>query len=124
MSEVRSRHGCLTAWLALMVIANSAMATVYLLGGAAIYQLYSSAPTWAFPVLGVAGLGNVVCSIALLRWKKWGFFGFIASSALAFAANLMIGVPTLQTLFGLAGIAVLYGFLQIGKEKKAWTQLN
>ncbi len=124
MSEVKHRHGCLTAWLVLMIIVNSAIALVYILGGAAIRQSYSSAPGWAFTVLAVAGIVNVVCSIALLKWKKWGFFGFTATSAVTFAVNLMIGVPILQALFGLLGIAILYGILQIGKEKKGWTQLD
>jgi hypothetical protein len=97
---------------------------MYLFGSAAIRQNVPSAPGWAFPVLAIGGIVNVVCAIALFQWKKWGFFGFIATAAVAFVVNLMIGINILQALLGLVGIAVLYWVLQMGKEKKGWTQLE
>lgn len=124
MSEGKQRHGCLTAWLVLMIIANSGTALMYLFGSAVIRQNLPSAPDWAFPILSIVGIVNVVCSIALFRWQKWGFFGFIATTAAAFVINLMLGLNILQLLTGLVGIAILYGVLQIGKEKKGWTQLE
>jgi hypothetical protein len=124
MSDGKQRHGCLTAFLVLMIIANSVVAVMYLFGSAAIRQNVPSAPGWAFPVLAIGGIVNVVCAIALFQWKKWGFFGFIATAAVAFVVNLMIGINILQALLGLVGIAVLYWVLQMGKEKKGWTQLE
>ena len=124
MGEGKQRHGCLTAWLILMIIANSITAVVYLFGSGAIRQQFSSAPGWAFPVLAFLGIANVVCSIALFQWKKWGFFVFIVTTAAAFVVNLMVGVKLVLVLLGLVGLGVLYGVLQIGKEKKGWTQLE
>jgi len=124
MSDGKQRHGCLTAWLVVMIIANSATALMYLLGSAAIKQNFPSAPGWTFPVLAVMGIVNVVCAVVLFQWKKWGFFGFIATSAVTFMVNLMVGLNIMQALLGLAGFAILYGVLQIGKEKKGWTQLE
>jgi len=72
MSEGKQRHGCLTAWLVLMIFANSATALLYLLGSAAMRQNFPSAPGWAFPMLGVMGIANVVCAVALFQWKKMG----------------------------------------------------
>lgn len=124
MSDGKQRHGCLTAFLVLMVIANAASALMYLLGSAAIRQNFPSAPAWAFPVLAVMGIVNVVCAIALFQWKKWGFFGFLVTSAITFVVNLMVGLNIVQAILGLAGVAILYGVLQIGKERKGWTQLD
>ncbi len=124
MSEGKQRHGCLTAWLVLMIVANAATALMYLLGSAAIRENFPSAPAWAFPVLAVMGIANVVCAIALFQWKKWGFFGFLVTSAIAFVVNLMIGLIIVQAVLGLTGVAILYGVLQIGKERKGWTQLD
>jgi hypothetical protein len=124
MSGGKQRHGCLTAWLVLMIIANSGTALVYLLGSAAIKQNLPNAPGWAFPVLAVLGILNVACAVALLQWKKWGFFGFIASALAAFGVNLAIGLNIVQACFGLVGVAVLYAVLQIGNENKGWPQLE
>lgn len=124
MSGGKQRHGCLTAWLVLMIIANSGTALVYLLGSAAIKENVPNAPAWSFPVLAVMGILNVVCSVALLQWKQWGFFGFIASALITFGINLAIGLNIVQACFGLVGVVVLYAVLQIGNENKGWPQLE
>ncbi len=124
MSDEKQRHGCLTAWLVLMVVANSLMAALYLFRGVIIKENYSSAPAWAPRALALVGIANVVFSVALLRWKKWGFFGFVVASGVAFVVNLKVGLSVVQAVSGLAGIAILYGALQIGKENKGWPQLE
>src|SRR6266487_618063 len=75
--QEKERHGCLTAYLVLAIIANSATALLYLFGAAAIKRSTPNIPDWAFPVLIVLVLFNLACAIALLRWKKWGFWGLI-----------------------------------------------
>jgi hypothetical protein len=124
MTEGKQRHGCLTAWLVLMIIANLAIALIYLFGSSAIRHDFPSAPGWAFPVLAIAGIVNVICAIALFQWKKWGFSGVIATTVVTFVVNLIIRLNVLRALFGFVGIAILYGVLQIGKERKGWTQLE
>ena len=124
MEEGKKRHGCLTAWLILMLVANSATALMYLLGRDAIQRQLPNMPGWAFPVLIVMALFNLACAIALFRWKKWGFWGFCASSVIALAVNLSAGLGIGQSLGGLIGVAIFYGVLQIGKENKGWPQLD
>ena len=123
MADGKNRHGCLTAWLVLMIIANSATALRYLLGSRAIRQAIPNMPGWAFPVLIVMSLFNLVCAIALFQWKKWGFWGFCASSIVALVVNLSVGLGT-GAFVGLLGILLLYGALHIGKENKGWPQLD
>lgn len=72
----------------------------------------------------LGGLFNIVCIIALFRWKKWGFWGLVCTSVFYFIVNLAIGVSPFVALLGLAGILLLYGILHIGREWKAWTQLE
>lgn len=125
MSErMKQRHGCLTAWLILMIITNSVMALMYLFGSGMIRQRFPDAPSWAFPVLAVLGIINLICAIALFSWRKWGFIGFAATSVAAIIVNLAVGLNIIQALMGLLGIAVLYGVLHIGKENKGWPQLE
>jgi hypothetical protein len=124
MSEQKQRHGCLTAWLILMIIGNSASALMYLLGGGFVKQSLPDMPDWALPILIVFSLFNLVCAIALFKWKKWGFWGFCVSSIVALVINIIIGIRISMSLGGLIGVALLYGVLHIGKENKGWPQLE
>lgn len=124
MPEAKQRHGCLTAYLVAMIVLNSITALIYIFGTDFIKKGVPNAPTWTLPVLAVGGILNVVFAVALFRWKKWGFFGFVAMSILALCVNLTIGLNIFQIILGLAGIAILYGVLQIGNENKGWTQLE
>ena len=131
MPEPKKRHGCLTAWLILMIIANSAIAFGYLIGVdrsivfTKLKESYPNAPGWTFPLLTVLSLINLACAIALFNWKKWGFWGFCATSVIVLIINLSTGVKILpSSMGGLVGIALLYGVLHIGKEDKGWPQLE
>jgi hypothetical protein len=120
----KQRHGCLTAWLVLVIVSNSVVTLIYLLGSSSIARTIPTTRGWLIPVLGVLGAANVAFAIALFLWKRWGFYGFVATSAIAFAINLAIGINVVQAVFGLAGVAILYAVLQIGNENKGWPQLE
>jgi len=123
--ENKQRHGCVTAWLILMIILNSFTALMYLLFGNTIVQnLASDASVSMIMLLGLFGVGNVIFAILLLNWKKVGFYGFVATSLIVFIINISIGLRIGQSLFGLVGIAILYGVLQIkGGDRPAWNNL-
>jgi hypothetical protein len=123
MATQKNRHGCLTAMLVFMIIVNSAITLFYLFGSEAMKQALPNAPNWAFPVLTIVGVFNLVCAIALFRWQKWGFWGFCISSLIALFTNLSLGLGA-NSISGLIGVAILYGVLQIGKENKGWPQLE
>ena len=124
LSQPKQRHGCLTAYLVFMIIANSATAIMYIAGREAIQKSLPGMPDWAFPVLIALGVFNLTCAIALFRWKKWGFWGFTLSACVVLFVNLAIGLSPAQALGGLVGVAILYGVLQIGKTNKGWSQLE
>jgi hypothetical protein len=152
MAETKNRHGCLLAWLILIIIANSMTALsylVYTLGRDMIMQTFRSfasqsqlyqsqllqvqillgVPVWVFIVLIAFSIFNVVCAIALLLWKKWGFWGYCASSAAVLALNLLyVSRETWQIIYsavgGLLWVLLLFAVLHIGRENKGWPQLN
>ncbi len=125
MVERKQRHGCLSAWLILALIINSIMVLVYLFGSeSSLKQVYPDASESTFTLLAFLGIINLICTVALFNWKKWGFLGFILTSIAALILNLSIGLGIGQSLFGLVGILILYAVLQIGKENKGWTQLE
>jgi hypothetical protein len=120
----KQRHGCLTAYLVLAIIANSATALIYLFGAAAIKRSAPNMPDWAFPVLIVLVLFNLACAVALLRWKKWGFWGLVGSAVVTLGVNLTIGLGLSSAMVGFLGVILLYGVLHIGQENKGWPQLD
>ena len=113
----KQRHGCVTAWLILMIIANSAIAILYLFASEKITKnLPRDVSTSMIILLGIIGIGNVIFSVLLLQWKKLGFWGFIITSIGALVINMTIGMGIGQSLFGLVGIGILYGILKIKKD--------
>jgi hypothetical protein len=123
MSDQKQRHGCLTAYLILMIVANSATAIFYFIGRTAGALFQPGMGSWAI-LLGFIGLINLACAIALFSWKKWGFWGFATTSLVTLFLNLYLGIGIGPSLLGLVGIAILYGVLQIGNENKGWPQLE
>jgi len=120
--ETKKRHGCLTAWLILMILA-SVMFIVLYLARAGYPQHSPDLPAWALPVLVTIGIIQIICEIELFKWKKWGFWGYCIICAIAFFANIWLGVVVTAagTLFG---AAILYAMLNIGKGDKGWRHLN
>ncbi len=88
MEDAKKRHGCLTAWLVFMIVANSAVALIYILGSEGIRQTLPNIRGWSFSVVIVMSLFNLVCVIALFQWKKWGFWGACASTIMTTVVNL------------------------------------
>ena len=129
MVQEKQRHGCLTAWLVLLIIlgAFSLLGTAvgYLVAPEAIREALPDAPAWTFPAIGVISLLGVVFAIALFTWKKWAFWGYLVSSIAMVVVNVEMGAPLWQSILNLAGVAILFAVLHIGgKEKKGWSQLE
>lgn len=122
--QAKQRHGCLTALLVVIIVANSATSVLYLMGSERNQKAAPEMPGWGFPVLTAAAMFNVVCAVALFKWKLWGFRGFVCSAGVAMVVNVVGGISAAAAVSGLLGIAVLYGVLQIGQERKGWTQLE
>lgn len=120
------RHGCLTAWLVLMIVANSATTVLYFFTSIMVaenpLEAISSILLIALSILGIL---NVICSILLFQWKKIGFWGFVVTSIIALIINLSIDTSLTQSLLGFMGLVILYGLLQINKNGvSAWEGLE
>jgi hypothetical protein len=122
----KQRHGCVTAWLVLMIFFNSLIAIMYFFASDIVTKKspYNVSTTMVM-LLGVIGVGNVIFSILLFQWKRIGFWGFIITGILTSFINLKIGLGTLQSLFGLFGIVLLYGILKVKKQNvTGWENLE
>lgn len=121
MNKNKQRHGCLTVWLIWLFVGNLLLPIFALVGVQADQNI--RLPNWVLPVLVISGILNVIFVRALFQWKKWGFYGFVALSIIAFFINLSSNEIFAAGL-GLTGIPFLYLVLQIGKENKGWPQLE
>jgi hypothetical protein len=124
MNDQKQRHGCLGAWLVLMIIGSTFSALAALVGTDNFREAYPNAPAWAVTIIFIMSLFNLVCAIALFRWKKWGFWGLCFSAFVAFMIDLSLGFGLMSILSGIFGVAILYGVLHIGRENKGWPQLE
>ncbi len=125
-NTTKQRHGCVTAWLISMFIVNSMAAILYLFAGDMVAQNFPGGISNSMLILlAIIGIGNVIFLILLFKWKKIGFWGFLITSIGSLIINLSIGLGIGQSLFGLVGIAILYGVLQIKKDNiPAWENLE
>ncbi len=118
------RHGCFTAWLILMLIANAATAITTPLSVANMSKTGLQINGTAIAVIVICAVANLIFAIALFRWMKWGFWGFCVTSAVALVTNLSVGLGIGPSLGGLIGIGLLYWVLNMGEANKAWPRLK
>jgi hypothetical protein len=124
MGKEKKRHGCLTAYLIFMLVVNTLCALVVPFTTSLVEKHTPSFPSWLLWVSASLCLLNVVFVIALFKWKKWGFICFCIVSVVALGINLYGGLGVGASLRGLIGIALLFGVLHIGGDKKGWSQLE
>ncbi len=126
--HLKHRHGCVTAWLIFMMVANGIVGLVYIFQGQQIADYLPPGVTfaeWARISLIVLALLNLYAAYLLYNYKKLGFWIFVFSSLAALAINTSMGMSISSSISGLLGVAILYGILQIQREgKTAWEQLD
>ena len=125
ISPAKKRHGCLTAWLVLMVIADVFAAIAgFAMSAFAPAAVAKTGPPWAMPAMGVLCLLQLVCVIGLFMWKKWGFYGLVVLGVASAVINSIEGRWVSGVVGAIVGLAILYLVLQIGKDDKGWPQLD
>lgn len=122
----RKRHGCVTAWLILMILVNAAtMCFSFFLSFNETYAAMTVFPKWIYVLFAVLSVLNVVFAIFLLKWQRWAFWGFLATSVFTMGINIYTGSGILQSLVGLFGVGILYAILQIKDNgRSAWENLE
>jgi len=121
----KERHGCVTAWLVLIIIGNSLVALLYLLANSRMLESTPDASPLMIYLLGFVALANVFFAAMLLQWKKIGFWGFTVTSICALVINININLGVVQSLIGIVGVGVLFAILQITKDgRSTWQNLE
>ena len=122
--KTKNRHGFLASYLVLLLVIFAGIAIVYI-ADATILKSHLRIPAWKTPVELALCLLDIICVIALFRWKKWGFWGICGLSVVGLIINILSGVNIYLAVAGLWGIAIIFGVLNIGgKDDKGWPQLE
>ena len=123
-------HPVALAWLIVLIVANAGLALILVPLMAFSIVLGHGLATWSILVLGTLLLLNIVCAIALLFRKAWGFSAYllvqvITAVLLSFSGRgdalipVIIGSVVGELLLAL----ILYAVLQVG-EPNTWSQLE
>jgi len=112
------RGGCLAAFLILMMIVDPLVCLYYLFAGSTVTEALPNIPGWYLPLLILWCLIDFACALAIWNWKKWGVYGFGASSFLGFILNsIYFGI--LFSISGLLGIVLLFFLI-----RSSWDQME
>lgn len=122
-SMSRERPWFVTVWLWLMIVANGLTASGYLFFAHVIQRSLPHVSEFQIMLFGVVGVANVVFSVALLRWKKWGVWGLLLTAIVAFAFNYWTA-GLASALLGLSGFVILVVLLNVGRERRVWPKLS
>ena len=124
--ETKQRHGCVTAWLILMIIAGTLSAASYFFMHEYFDENYPVEVSQPIKqIYGMLSIANVFLAVMLLQWKKWAFYFFAMNSLIVLILNLYIGLSIVISFMGLFGLAILFGVLQIKKDGvSAWENLE
>lgn len=133
MAEVKKKHGLLlTIWLILMLaaglvssiynfMANSSYLNEFFYGKnletnpPTITVLTSKIPFWTVILFGVLSVFDIVFVIFLFKWKKWAFYGFIATAIVGFMLDfytISITSALYKTALQSLGLVILYLLLR------------
>jgi len=119
----KHRHILLTFLLMLIVSVNATVYYLHLSGDLNFAEL-NELPIWAFYYIANLPLLNIICAVALLLWKKWGFWGFVITTILEVLIYILLGLGIEKALPAIISLFVIYTFLNIGKDKNAWSKLS
>ena len=125
LPKAKTRHGCLSLYLAGLLIVNP----IEIIRRARLIPHLGAPSTnmtsWTLALLITLLVLNIVFAVALLEWKRWGAFGLVANALAFFVLNVIRGgSPIFAGVVALIVLLVLYVALNVGKDRRAWPQLE
>lgn len=113
------RGGCLRLWLAFMIVGYALGILHVLLFRDRLQAMRPDVPTVYFDVMLAAGMLNISCVVALLRGRRWGFYGIALLSLGIAVYNYALGLQLQQSIQVLLGFLLLAGVLAISRPASA-----
>lgn len=121
-ARTKKRHGCLTAYLVVVIAGISIYLILYLLRGLAPDN---TRPVWELLLFTVLNLFVIIFAIAIFMWKKWGVWGLCAVQIISFIISIMQRELIIISVINLAfSLGLLFMVLNIGGDNKGWPQME
>ena len=123
----KQRHGCVTALLIFMMMANSASVILYFFASEFISKSLSVKLSDSDKIiLSIFHIANLISCILLFQWKKTGFWFYIITDLAVVVLYIYQGKGISQLWSALFGIALLFGVMQITTKSKktTWEDLD
>ncbi|MBD3253301.1 hypothetical protein GF386_06210 [Candidatus Pacearchaeota archaeon] len=98
----------LNVLLILIIIASSFTAISFIIFNSTLTQMFPHVPSLIFFIYGLLAIGNIVAAIALIKFKKWGFWLFLGISVIKIILDLLGRVRILLALSGLILLLIIY----------------
>lgn len=124
MDKIIERSGCLTMYLVTMIIGNSIVGLLYLAACENTASPSSGLPHWLYPALTACFFLNVLFSIAMALWFKWGIFAFILTNLFIIILAVSFSVRTITPTLSLLEIITLFGAIHCGGAQKSWLKFR
>lgn len=123
MENTKQRHGCVNAWLWLVILVNIILFIFY---AYTVFRQSSAMGIWGMGILSSLSLFNVLGSILLLRWNKCGFYLMVIVAVLATCCNLfLLHNSPVNAVTSLLGVGFWFAILQIHKDGvSAWSLMD
>ena len=124
-SVVRQRHGFTSFWLIFCLVINI-IATFVFIYTVESFREYTDMPDRIITFTIVLSVAGVSGFIMLLCWKRAGFWVYTVASIISvIISSSMMNASFTDSLLGLAGIAILWGVLNIRRNgRTTWEQLD
>ena len=123
-NDLKQRHGCVTFWLWLVLLVNLGSVLMQVVN---LFDPEETVyPVWTVVLLVLLASCNVVASLLLMRWRKLGFYLFVASALAELVVGLLLlDLHPVESVTSLASIAIWWAVLQIRYDgRSAWSQME
>ena len=127
--QERERGGCLTAFLSVTIFLDAlGIITSFFSNQLLKLAAHSGAklptyPSWYTPVNVAVAILSVIFLVAILKWKKWGTFGYLAMALVGIIITLVINGIGTSSIVGILGALIWPGIL-IALVKPIWNHME
>lgn len=122
MENLKERHGCVSAWLWMVIVVNLCFCVYYFMT-----MLDSeSSQSLGYGFLSSLSVFLILGAILLMRWSRCGFYLMVGTSLLTLIVNhFLLEIEVGYSIPGILGILFLWVILQIRKNGvSAWKLMD
>ena len=119
-NQPKKLGGWLTFWLVMYLlgfalILSLSISSFLAFNGLSSLPEFGGVAVWAVPLLIICSIVGLASSIALLKWRKWGFYAICLLTAVACVTQTiysLAAIPLIPLLLSIFSVIILYSLLR------------